>query len=221
VERWLDVLWQIVRGALPPPPAHVVELGCGPAGGVVPLLRAEGYDAIGVDPRAPDEPFYLRVAFEDAELRPDLDAVVASASLHHVAAPADVVHRVASVLAPAGTLVVVEWDWGAFDEPTAEWCFERLDPQGEPTWLHRRRDAWLADGRPWSDYFPAWALGEGLHDANDLVRLLDERFERVRVAPGAYFFPALFRTTEQDELSAIREGRIRAARVDYVARPRT
>jgi len=40
----------------------VVDIGCGPLGGFVPMLRAKGYDAVGIDPRAPEEPHYRRVA---------------------------------------------------------------------------------------------------------------------------------------------------------------
>ena len=37
-------------------------------------------------------------------------------------------------------IVVVEWDWEAFDEATARWCLERkVQPDG---WLRRRLDAW-------------------------------------------------------------------------------
>jgi hypothetical protein len=52
-ERWLATLWPLVRGRLPAPPARVVEIGCGPLGGFVPMLRANGYDAVGIDPRHP------------------------------------------------------------------------------------------------------------------------------------------------------------------------
>jgi SAM-dependent methyltransferase len=219
-DRWLAALWPVVRRALPPPPARVVELGCGPLGGVVPMLRADGYDAVGVDPNAPDEPHYLRVEFELAELPANVDAVVASTSLHHVADPAEVVERLARLLGPRGTLVVVEWDWAHFDDETAAWCFTRLDPEGEPGWLHRRHEGWIASGEPWRVYFLEWARSHGLHDTRDLLRLLDASFERLHLERGAYFFPGLAGTTEADELEAIREGRIRAARVDYAGRPR-
>jgi SAM-dependent methyltransferase len=217
-DSWLAALRRVMHAALPPPPARVLELGCGEAGGAVPSLRAEGYDGIGVDPRAPEEPHYLRVEFETAELPSEVDAVVASMSLHHVADPADVLDRIANVLASSGTLVVVEWDWAGFDEPTAEWCFERLDLNGEPGWLRRRHDAWQESGEPWYAYFTGWARGHGLHDANELVRLLDERFTTTSFERGAYFFPELADTTEEDELAAIRDGRIRPARIDYVGR---
>src|SRR5919199_4389462 len=107
-ERWFAAIWPFVRGWLPSPPARVVDLGCGSAGGFVPILRADGYDAIGIDPQAPAEAHYQRVEFERAELREPLDAVVASTSLHHVSDPARVIDRIASALTTGGRLVVVE-----------------------------------------------------------------------------------------------------------------
>jgi SAM-dependent methyltransferase len=215
--RWLDATWPLVRRFLPEPPAHVVELGCGPLGGFVPMLRSSGYEALGVDPEAPDEPDYRRVEFENAEPFSGLDAVVASTSLHHVADPADVIDRVASSLAPSGGVVVIEWDWEAFDEPTAEWCFERLGPDEDAGWLHELRDEWRLSGQPWSAYLADWAH-EHVHPAATLVRLLDERFQRTHFAQGPYFFADLAGTTEEDELQAIQAGLIRPTRVDYVGK---
>ena len=130
-EQWLAAMWPVVRDQLPAPPAQVVEIGCGPLGGFVPMLRSSGYEALGVDPDAPDDVQYSRVAFERAELMQGIDAVIASTSLHHVADPAEVLDRVATALAVAGTLIVVEWAWEDFDEATADWCFERLGPDKE------------------------------------------------------------------------------------------
>ena len=60
-------MWPFVRGWLPAPPAAVVEIGCGPLGGFVPMLRSAGFDASGVDPEAPEGPWYHRAAFERYE----------------------------------------------------------------------------------------------------------------------------------------------------------
>jgi len=83
-ERWLAALWPFVRAWLPPPPAAVVEIGCGPLGGFVPMLHAAGYAAAGVDPEAPEGPWYRRIEFERYELPEPAQAVVACTSLHHV-----------------------------------------------------------------------------------------------------------------------------------------
>ena len=90
--RWLDTLWPQIRPRLPAAPAHVVEVGCGSLGGFVPMLRADGYDAVGIDPQAPDDAHYQPIEFERAELPHQVDAVIASTSLHHVADPAQVSH---------------------------------------------------------------------------------------------------------------------------------
>ena len=49
-QRWFDARWPFVRAHLPPAPARVLEIGCGPEGGFVPTMREHGYDAEGVDP---------------------------------------------------------------------------------------------------------------------------------------------------------------------------
>ncbi len=182
------------------------------------MLRSNGYESLGVDPNAPDGADYRRVRFEQLEPFNGIDAVVASASLHHVGDPGAVLDRVASALAPGGTLVVLEWAWETFDEPTAEWCFGRLGPDDEGGWLHRRRDEWVASGQPWNAALTDWAQKEQLHAAETLLRLLDERFDREHVAYGPYFFPHLAQTSEADERAAIEAGQIRATRVDYVGR---
>jgi SAM-dependent methyltransferase len=214
--RWLAAIWPFVRAWLPDAPARVVDIGCGPEGGFVPLLRSHGYDAIGIDPRAPAGEHYQCVEFEHAELPGEVEAVVASTSLHHVYEPATVIDRIASTLAPSGRIIVVEWASERFDERTAQWCFARLGPDDEAGWLHRRRDEWLASGRPWPAYLREWAEHERLHRGDELVRLLDERFERELLGYGPYFFPALADTSDAEEQDAIEAGEIRAARIDWV-----
>lgn len=209
-------MWPLVRARLPSPPARVVEIGCGSFGGFVPALLADGFEALGVDPQAPEGPEYRGVPFEQVELADAVDVVIASTSLHHVDDPEEVIARVASTLVPGGSFVVVEWAWEEFDEPTARWCFERLGPDDEPGWLHRRRDEWRAAGGSWTATFQDWARTEHLHAARDLVAFLDARFRREHLARGPYFFVELAGTSESDELAAIEAGRIRATRVDYV-----
>ena len=215
-ERWLGATWPLVRTRLPVAPACVVELGCGPLGGFVPRLRSAGYDAIGVDPQAPEGPQYQQIEFERAELPRHVDAVVASTSLHHVTSPAHVLDRITSTLRPGARLVVVEWAWERFDEPTAGWCFNRLGPDDEPGWLHRRRSEWLASGRDWLSHFREWADGENLHAGATLIRLLDQRFERQLLAYGPYFFADLPGTAVPGEQAAIEAGQIQATRIDWV-----
>jgi SAM-dependent methyltransferase len=194
-----------------------VEIGCGPLGGLVPNLRADGYEAIGIDPVAPEGASYRSVEFEDSDLPPALEGVIACTSLHHVAQPDEVLEKVAAALAPAGVVIAVEWDWEGFDEATARWCFERLGSQRE-SWLDHRRDEWRASGQKWEHYLRRWAAEHGLHSARRLVRDLDLRFERVHCGRGPYFFTELNDISEADELDAINAGQIQAVRIDYVGR---
>ncbi len=214
-------MWPTVRSHLPAPPAAVLEVGCGSLGGFVPALERAGYQALGIDPRAPEGPRYRRAEFERSDPPPPADAVVACTSLHHVADPAIVLDRIAGLLTPGGAIVVVEWDWQSFDDATARWCFERMQTLEEPKgWLHGARERWLASGLPWEDYLTGWAAEHGLHDASTLVSELDRRFDRARFDRGAYCFADLPGTTEDDELRAIASGEIRALRIDYVGRRR-
>jgi SAM-dependent methyltransferase len=217
-EDWLRSGWSFVRPALPPPPGDVLEIGCGSQGGFVPALLADGYTATGIDPDAPEGTAYVQAEFEGYDPPRAADAVVASTSLHHVADLGVALDRVAAVLKPGGTAVIIEWDVESFDEPTARWCFDRLPapgPADEPGWLHRRRDEWLASGQSWPDYIEGWRAGEGLHPVREILRGLDARFSRRSCDCGPYFFPDLDQVTEAGEQAAIDAGQIRATRIHY------
>jgi hypothetical protein len=117
-------------------------------------------------------------------------------------------------------LVVVEWAWERFDEPTARWCFDRLPPPTpgkEPGWLPTHQERWTTSGQPWDAYFRAWAEQEGLHPGGQIVRRLDARFTRKSHAEGPNYFADLADTTETDELAAIDAGLIRPGGIRYAA----
>ena len=82
-DPWLAAVWSFVRDQLPPAPARVLEIGCGTLGGFVPALLDGGYQAVGVDPEAPEGPDFQRIEFERYEPPQLVDCVVASLSLHH------------------------------------------------------------------------------------------------------------------------------------------
>ncbi len=218
-ELWLSTLWPGLCASLPPPPATVVEIGCGSVGGFVPRLTQSGYRALGIDPAAPDGNSYQQIEFERSELPAVVDAFVACTSLHHVADPAEVLGRAQKALAPDGRMIVIEWDWEGFDAATARWCFDRLGPADEATWLHRQRDAWSASGQTWEDYLRDWTTEHGLHSGRSLLDELNRRLRSLACERGAYYFRDLADTSEADELEAIAAGEIQAARIDYVGCP--
>ena len=220
-ERWSAAVWPFVRSQLPPAPATVLELGCGPAGGFVPALRESGYAAAGIDPKAPAGPGFHQTGFEEYEPAAPVDAVVASRSLHHVADIGEIVRRIAAALRPGGVLIVAEWAWEQFDDAIAGWCFERLegaDADGEG-WLTRRRTGWRESGRPWDEYFIDWATGHGLVRADRILAEFDVHFEPTLRTAGPYFFADLTGISETDEQAAIERGEIRATGVRYAGTP--
>lgn len=220
-QLWIESLWPHVLGSLPPPPAIVVEIGCGRHGGFVPALLQDGFQAVGIDPQAPEGEAFQQVEFERAELPPEVHAVVACTSLHHVADPAQVVHRIADALAPGGIVVIIEWDWQRFDRATADWCFARLGQPAEDdheSWLQRARRHWIESQQPWEDYLRSWAEREHIHRTATLIAELDRRLERASCKRGPFFFADLEHTSESDELAAITAGEIQATRVDWVGR---
>jgi SAM-dependent methyltransferase len=216
-ERWSAALWPFVRSRLPSPPATVIELGCGPAGGFVPVLREHDYEAVGIDPNAPEAPGFHRIGFERYEPSQPVDAIVASRSLHHVGDLGEVIGRAAAALRPGGAIVIAEWAWEQFDDDTAQWCFARVNgtEPAEPSWLIRRRDGWRESGRDWDGYFLDWATGHGLVRADRILAELDLHFEPVLSTRGPYFFADLPGISEVDEQAAIDHGEIRATGIRY------
>jgi SAM-dependent methyltransferase len=221
-ERWLAAVWPFVRASLPPAPARVVEIGCGPLGGFVPMLERAGYQATGVDPKAPPGPSYRQVEFERHDLTGQADAVVACTSLHHVANLDTALDLVAAALVPGGVAVIVEWARERFGEATARWCFARLPEAGDHLGgLHRRQAEWRESGQPWDAYLRSWAQAEGLHAGQAILDGLDARFDSRPATYGPYFFPELAGTSEADEQAAIDGGLIQANRIQYVGRRRS
>jgi SAM-dependent methyltransferase len=217
---WLSAMWPFVAGQLPPPPARVIELGCGAVGGHVPALLQAGYNATGVDPEAPDGAVYHRASFEGYRPEGLADAVIASVSLHHVTDPGVALDHVAEVLRPDGVLVVAEWISEDLDEGTARWCFShQLRDEAEPgAWLSGMRTAWAASGLGWDAFFRAWLNEHGLHPAAAIRRELDARFALTHLDTGPYYFPDLSDADPAAEQAAIDAGRIRAGCMRYAGR---
>ncbi len=159
---------------LPPAPARVLEIGCGDAGGVVSALVDAGYDAFGVDPRAPAGPRFRQVDFREVD--GEYDAVVAGRVVHHLQPLDAAVDKLAS-LAPL--LVVDEFAWDLIDPELQAWYEAHHGPDSpgpesldQWRWRHadlHPHDVLLAALRArydertleWVPYFHRW-LGDGV-----------------------------------------------------------
>jgi hypothetical protein len=149
---------------LPPPPRRVLEVGCGDAGGLVEVLVDRGYDALGVDPRAPAGERFVQVEFR--ELDGEWDAVVAGRVLHHVNPLGEGLDLLASF---APLLIVDEFACDKIDAPAQDWY------EGQHRLL--RASGWEPNGPPsldeWREHHP------GLHAHDVLLRELRARYDEL------------------------------------------
>ena len=157
-----------------PSPARILEVGCG-HGELTTALGVEGYDVLGIDPRAPQGDLFRRIKLEDLD-EPDgsFDAVVAVHVLHHVRDLDAAVARIAGLLRPGGMLVVDEFGWDRLDETTLDWFYGQ-----------RRARAAAGHGE-------APASPEDLREEWDAHHLGVHGFETLRTAFAARFQEVAF-----------------------------
>lgn len=113
---------EFAREHLPPPPARVLDVGCG-QGELTTALAAAGYEVLGIDPLAPPGNLFRRLKLEDLEETELFDAIVASHSLHHIRDLDAGLDRIADLLPAGGPLVVDEFAWDRLDEITLDWLY--------------------------------------------------------------------------------------------------
>ena len=197
-----------------PPPARVLEVGCGD-GMLTRELAAAGYDVTGIDPVAPHGDLFRRLKLEDLEEVEPYDAVVAAYSLHHITDLDGALDKVARVLGRRGVLVVDEFGWDRLDEATAEWLHGRqraLAAAGHP---HDVPSTLEACRRDWEDEHL------GLHGYDDLRAALDARFDELHFEWRPYLYRALDPAAgEARERSLIEAGEIRPIGFRYAGTPR-
>ncbi len=219
-QRWLEAEWSFISTALPPPPARLLEIGCGDAGGVVPAALAAGYDAVGVDPNAPAGAAFRQVPFEEYEPPAGIDILVSVQAMHHLADLDAAVDRIDRMLTPDAVIVIVEWAWERIDDATARWLFARVPAESNSGWARSRRDDWQASRLPWPEYRDRWAHEHGLHSWDEVESALGRRFITVLREDVPSLFGDVAEISEATERSAIDVGEIAATGVHWVGRRR-
>jgi SAM-dependent methyltransferase len=194
----LSAFFEFACAQLPPPPARVLEIGCG--GGELALALADaGYDVTAIDPEAPDGPIFRRVTLEEfRDGRGAFDAVVASVSLHHVHDLDTGVEKIAALLDRGGVLVLEEFARERLRGPTGDWYY------GE----RRRRDGTLPDD--FETWLREWGERHRIHTWEEVHRALDARFEQRYFARVPYLYD--FRL--EDELEPVERALIEAGAID-------
>lgn len=176
-----DLLEFVLRW-LPPPGARVLEVGCGD-GSLTRLLAARGYEALGLDPDAPNEPGFGRGTLEELDPVAAFDAAVAVRSLHHLHDVGRALDNLRDSIGPGGRLVVFEFS------------IEAVAPEAE---------RWLA-----AHGLPHPVTETDHHDVIPLAVLreeLDRRFRVLSAEAAGY----LAREAGREDLVAAEERAIRA-----------
>lgn len=217
--RRIDAVWPWVRDQLDGTSGPVLEIGCGPLGGFVPALLAQGREALGVDPNAPQGAAYRRTVVEDVPEQGVFGAVVACTSLHHVPDLEALAVQLRSLLRPGGLAVVIEWAWERIDDATAEWSFARLGDSAD-SWLTSHRAGWLESGLTWDEYLHRWADQDGVLPGAAVRDALARHLETVVDQDGPYFFPYLA-IGAAEEQEAIDAGVIQPVGIRWVGRAPT
>jgi len=175
-----------VRANLPEPPARVLEIGAG-SGRLARALRAAGYDVLAIDPKSDNEDVRPVALADVDEPAGSFAAAVAVVSLHHVDPLDESCRRLGELVEPGGTLVIDEFDAGAFDLGAAAWWLEQRAAVGEPQ--PQTAEELVADHR------------EHLHPLSRILEALEPYFELGPPVRGAW----LHRWNLGDSLRAVEE----------------
>jgi ubiquinone/menaquinone biosynthesis C-methylase UbiE len=184
--------------ALPPPPARVLEVGCG-HGDLARALDVAGYDVLAIDPEAPEGPIFRQTTIERLETSERFHAVVAAFVLHHVERLDVALDRIAAFLETDGRLIVDEFGWDLVDDATVEWSARQQGVTPETA-----RAEWREEH-------------DGLHGYDAMRRALDERFRERSFEWQPHLYRSLKRPDlEERERTAAESGEIRHIGFRYV-----
>jgi SAM-dependent methyltransferase len=114
----VPALKEFVLSQLAPPPARVLEVGCG-EGELARAVAEAGYDVVAIDPDAPEGPIFRRTTIEEFDDPGSFDAVIASRSLHHVHDLGGALDKLVRLV--RGPLILNEFAWNRREPLTPEW----------------------------------------------------------------------------------------------------
>jgi SAM-dependent methyltransferase len=181
---------------------RVLEVGCG-EGRLAARLAAAGHEITAIDLQPLREPppgvRFLACDFLDFVDAP-YDALLFTASLHHIPRLDDAIARAHDLLVPGGLLWADDFDLEAPDEATARWYYAQ---QGIPDGDVAR---WRADHEP------------DLHVGAAMIAAVRARFDDVAIARGPYLHRYLGDGVEPLERAGIADGSLRPVGLRILAK---
>jgi SAM-dependent methyltransferase len=201
-------LQSFVEAHLPPPPARVLEVGCG-RGDLARAIADSGYEVVAIDPDAPAGELFQAVSLEEFAADRAFDAVVASRALHHIPDLPASVARIAGLLRPGGRFILDEHACDRLDERTARWYLDRRSASHPhpPSSLEACIAEWEADHAD-------------LHGYEAMRMELDRRFTERFFTWRPYLYGELTAVDEEEERALIEAGAIEAMGFRYVGEVR-
>jgi SAM-dependent methyltransferase len=194
---------------LPPPPARVLEVGCG-SGDLARAVAEIGYAVVAIDPEAPEGAMFRRVSLEDFSDPEPFHAVVAGRSLHHIEDLERAVDTIHDLLRGTGSVILDEFAWDRMDVATAAWYLGHVKKPGP-------KDASLLPGS-----FPdAWIKEhDDLHETQAMISALSRRFHEEFFEWVPYIARNYLEREdlEDEEKELIDSGAIQAIGFRYVGR---
>ena len=182
-----------VLSNLPPPPARVLEVGCG-RGELARALDGARYDVLAIDPEAPEGTIFRSVTLEELDDVGPFDAAVAARALHHV----HWLDAAAEKLARLAPLLILD-----------EFAPERIDARAK-AWYAARRAA-LADPEGPPDLDEWQERHRDLHPSDAVLAALERHFARRFFERRPYFYRWLKSPeSEPVELAGVEAGELPA-----------
>ena len=192
---------RFLERALPPPPARVLEVGCGD-GLVAAALALRGYEvtaldeSLAVDEAAGRVPSPLPVRwvetnflfYEGTDDATPFDVVLFTRSLHHVSPLDRALDRAAELLRPGGTLVAEEFAVDRVTLQTARWWYDTEALLVAAELLPPPDPALEAVRNPLGRWRQEHARDPALSSGHDMLAAVRERFRTGPAEEAPYLY---------------------------------
>jgi SAM-dependent methyltransferase len=189
IMQTVSFLTDVLRGR-----QRVLEVGCG-RGDVARRLGANGFHMTAIDLRLPDPSPSANVAFIERDFlhfdAQPFDAIVFTASLHHISPLAAAIDRAYRLLVPGGLLIADDFDLDAPNVETLRWYYDIQDMLAAADLFPRDRVD-PASAAPNGDVVQRWRAAHSdeppLHTGVQMRRAIAERFDLHDVHGAAYLY---------------------------------